>query len=80
MWAGYLETESGRRARDLLERHAVPLVTLHASGHATLRDLQILANVLGAKTVVPIHTAEPERYGELFAHAALREDGEWWPV
>lgn len=80
MWAGYLETESGRRARDLLERHAVPLVTLHASGHATLRDLQILANVLGAKTVVPIHTAEPARYRELFAHAALREDGAWWPV
>lgn len=80
MWAGYLDADSGRRARELLERYGVPLITLHASGHATLPDLQRLADVLGARTVVPIHTAAPKRFRELFANAELREDGEWWPA
>jgi len=80
MWAGYLDADSGRRARELLERYAVPLIALHASGHAALPDLQRLAAVLGAKIVVPIHTAAPTRFRELFANAGLREDGEWWPA
>ena len=79
MWAGYLKTESGRRARELLEASAVPLEVLHASGHASVRDLRLLAEAIAPDRVVPVHTGAPERYPELIAATAEpHQDGEWW--
>ena len=81
MWAGYLDTDSGRRARDLLERYEVPLQVLHASGHASVTDLRMLAAAIAPGRVVPIHTAAPARYPELIAATAeCRQDGEWWEI
>lgn len=44
LWPGYLDRLSGRRTARLLEEHGVPLVHLHASGHARIKDLQALAS------------------------------------
>ena len=52
----------------------------HASGHATVADLERLVAALRPERVVPIHTATPERFSELFACAELHADGKWWPV
>jgi hypothetical protein len=48
-------------------------------GRHPSRDPQTLAAAMSGAQVVPIHTATPERYVELFDHVKLRGDGEWWP-
>ena len=79
MWAGYLDAPSGQRARELLDRCGVALRVLHASGHASVNDLRLLAEAVVADRVVPVHTGAPARYPEMVAASAdLRQDGEWW--
>lgn len=80
MWPGYLDEAPGRRLREWLADHEIPLTTIHASGHATVPDLQALAAAVDAQQVVPIHTAAPQRYVDLFANVKIHEDGSWWPV
>lgn len=80
MWPGYLENDAGQRLSTWLAKQEVPLMLLHASGHATVEDLQRLAGALAAKAVIPIHTAAPERFAELFENVTPHGDGEWWVV
>jgi ribonuclease J len=80
LWPGYLECPSGHKLRRWLERHEIPLSFIHASGHATVPDLQRLARGIDAGRVVPMHTSAPERFPELFDRAELHRDGEWWKV
>lgn len=49
MWAGYLDTGSGRRAGELLARFEVPLEVMHASGHAAVADLRRLVDAYTPK-------------------------------
>lgn len=80
MWPGYLEQPSGVALRDRLDKLGIPLTVAHASGHATVEDLERLVAALKPERVVPMHTATPERFAELFTCAELHADGEWWPV
>jgi ribonuclease J len=80
MWPGYLEQQSGIALRARLAKLGVPLTIAHASGHATVADLARLVAAINPERVVPIHTATPERFEELFACAELRGDGKWWDV
>lgn len=77
MWAGYLDS-SGRDVLRFCEEASLPLSPLHASGHASLGDLQRLVAALRPDRVVPIHTAAPDRFGEYFENVERRHDGEWW--
>jgi ribonuclease J len=78
LWPGYLDQPSGRRVRRLLEKCGVPLVQLHASGHARVVDLQAMAVAMAPTRLVPIHTSAPERFEQLFERADIHADGEWW--
>jgi hypothetical protein len=80
LWSGYLDGPAGQRLKNDLDRLGIPLRLLHASGHATVQDLQRLATTLGPEQIVPIHTAAPERYDELFEGVMRHHDGEWWSV
>jgi ribonuclease J len=80
MWPGYLEEERMRAFHDFLARHDIQLTRIHASGHATVGDLQRLAQALAPTRVVPIHTAGPQHFAELFASVEPHADGEWWEV
>lgn len=80
LWHGYLEELSGRRLRQWFEQNGIPLAIIHASGHASVRDLQRLAEALQPTRIVPIHTAAPERFPDLFSNVALHGDGIWWSV
>jgi ribonuclease J len=80
LWPGYLDQPFGRRAARLLEKHGVPLIHLHASGHAAVEDLQALAGAVGSARVVPIHTSAPHRFQELFSNVEKHDDGEWWEI
>ena len=66
--------------RRTLDAAGVPFVLDHASGHASVNDLQLLAAALRPGKVVPIHTEAGDRFGEYFADVEAHPDGEWWEV
>jgi ribonuclease J len=80
LWPGYLSEPSGARMRRTLEAAGVPFVLDHASGHASVTDLQLLATALRPGKVVPIHTEAGDRFDEYFADVEAHSDGEWWEV
>lgn len=80
MWAGYLERPSGRRTVADLERLDIPLRIEHASGHASVANLERFAHLLAAARVVPIHTEAAGQFGSHFTNVARYGDGEWWEV
>src|SRR5205823_6452924 len=56
MWSGYLDQPSGARLREWLAARQIPLDVMHASGHASVADLQRLAAAIDPKQVVPVHS------------------------
>ena len=80
MWEGYLKEDSSRRVLDWLARHEMPHRVLHTSGHASVADLQRFAAALKPRGLVPIHSFEADRYGDLFDNVLRRADGEWWEI
>jgi ribonuclease J len=53
---------------------------IHASGHASIEELQAFAAAFAPARVVPIHTAAPETFAALFDNVEQHGDGEWWAV
>jgi ribonuclease J len=78
MWPGYLKRDRG--ARDWFVDHGIPLTVVHASGHASVLDLQRLAAAMDPVRVVPIHTGAPALYPAHFERVEFHGDGEWWAV
>jgi ribonuclease J len=79
-WEGYWEQDSNGYLRDWLQKHAIPKISIHTSGHASPSDLKLFAEALAPARIVPIHTFMPEKYQELVNQVELREDGEYWEV
>lgn len=80
LWEGYLDGPSGSRLTDLLGQHDIPLVQLHTSGHASVPDLQRLAEAVAAQRLVPVHSERTDRFAELFPRVERHPDGDWWEV
>ena len=80
LWEGYLSQLSGTRLLDLLDHHDIPLVKVHTSGHASVPDLQRLADAVAAQRLVPVHSERTDRFAELFRRVERHPDGEWWEV
>lgn len=80
MWDGYLEEGNSKRVRDFAQRHEIPLTCIHASGHATVTELQRLVTALAPERVVPIHSSATRRFAEFFPRVVNHRDGEWWTV
>lgn len=78
LWPGYLERRGGVATTDWFAARDIPMDVVHASGHASASDLQRFAQVVGARVVVPIHTAYPRDYTALFDNVSIKEDGQWW--
>lgn len=80
MWRGYLEQPSESRMSERLARHGVSLEVHHVSGHAYVSDLTRLVDAIRPDVVVPIHTADPQRYASSLPGVVLRADGTAWSV
>jgi ribonuclease J len=78
MWEGYLKEDSGIRLMAWLDAHQISFMHAHTSGHAGPADLKRFAEALNPKVLVPIHSFQPESYGELFSRVEAHGDGEWW--
>ena len=80
LWAGYLKDAKTIPFHDWLRQHGIPLCECHTSGHAAVRDLVRLRKAFSNAPVVPIHTANADRFEELFGNVQRQNDGEWWTV
>jgi len=78
LWPGYLKDERYHWLNEWLEKHHIPLIHCHTSGHAPVADLKRLAKAISAKRLVPIHSFEPNEYQQLFENVEVRNDGETW--
>ena len=79
-WEGYWDRGSYDRVKHFLEKHAIPKVSIHTSGHASPVDLKQLAAAMNPRQVVPIHSFASERYSELFSNVQSYNDGESWEI
>jgi len=79
-WEGYWEKEDNDYLRDWIEKHNIPKISIHTSGHASPSDLKRFAEALVPIRIVPIHTFMPEKYPELFENVEFHRDGDYWEV
>ncbi|MEN6317208.1 MAG: MBL fold metallo-hydrolase [Syntrophaceae bacterium] len=80
LWPGYLKDESYQWFRDWIEKHQIPLIHCHTSGHAPVHNLKRLEEAISATSLVPIHSSEPDAYRKHFSNVKIRNDGEIWSV
>jgi len=80
LWSGYLKEPSGKRYLNFLDEHSISLVKHHCSGHASIADLQRLAQAMDPMQLVPIHTFGASQFGDWFNDTVEHPDGEWWEV
>ncbi|MCB4791075.1 MAG: MBL fold metallo-hydrolase [Elusimicrobia bacterium] len=76
MWNGYLKPEHV----EIWYHKGINLEQVHTSGHAIVEDLQRFAKAVNPKTLIPIHTFEPEKYKQLFKNVILLKDGEEYTI
>jgi ribonuclease J len=73
MWHGYLERGD---LQEFLESNHIPIKEIHTSGHAYIHELEMLANALKPRWIIPIHTFHPEKFNDMFPNVIHVEDGE----
>ena len=56
------------------------LKEVHTSGHIYADDIKTLVKAINAKTVIPIHTFEPEKFSAITSNVSLLKDGETYHV
>ena len=77
-WSGYLEQKEWQTTKAKLQEVTGDLIEVHTSGHIYHDDIIKFVGQINAKTVIPIHTFEPERFLHHFKNAVLLQDGETW--
>ena len=80
LWPGYLAENSGERLVALYEQLGIPWSIQHSSGHASIRELERLAEALAPGRIVPIHSFGSHRFADYFSGVTPEEDGTWWEV
>jgi ribonuclease J len=79
-WLGYIDGKhAGQFGSDKISAFrsdpAINFVYAHTSGHATAEDLHKLAEALGPKMLVPVHTESPEDFEKMFSNVERATDG-----
>ena len=79
LWPGYLDRDR-LDLRRWSSEHGIGFHLVHSSGHAHPEDLRRMANTLQPGRLMPIHSAVPARYGELYPAIQRAGNGEWVDV
>jgi ribonuclease J len=74
-WAGYLGNPDWVELQHQVSNCGGDFIRAHASGHIYIADLVRLVADLNAKTVIPIHTFEPQLFHALFPNVTRLDDG-----
>jgi ribonuclease J len=75
-WQGYLKNPDWVQLRQRLTEVGGDLIPAHTSGHIYVADLCKLVRAVHARTVIPIHTFEPEKFRDYFANVRVLHDGQ----
>jgi len=79
-WTGYLDRPDWHPVKEALKRASGDLIEAHTSGHIFADDINELIQKINPRTVVPIHTFEPERFHEICDNVRVLADGERWTI
>lgn len=74
MWSGYLTDDS--IMKKFANSNGLSIEHVHTSGHATVEDLKRFVDALNPKTVIPMHTMNPDKLATNFDNALVITDGE----
>lgn len=74
-WRGYLVKQDWVELQNRIAQVQGDFVPAHVSGHAYINDIVTFVNSVNAKTVIPIHTFEPQMYRNYFLNVMLLSDG-----
>ena len=74
-WEGYLGNKDWVRLREQIEQVRGDFLKAHVSGHAYVKDIISFVKSVQPRTVIPIHTFEPQTYRQHFPNTSLLEDG-----
>jgi ribonuclease J len=75
-WEGYLDEPDWEKTGQQILQAQGKLVQVHTSGHILSQDIVGLAYSLKPKTVVPVHTFEPEEFAKRMGNVRMLSDGE----
>jgi ribonuclease J len=79
-WSGYLKKTDWETTRNKIEAESGKLIEVHTSGHMLSTDIIRFVKSLAPKTIVPVHTFEPEQFQLYLENVSIREDGMSWTV
>ena len=84
MWSGYLDKthpayeEYKADFIDKAKNIGSNVINLHTSGHATIDEIKQVVEITNPKTVIPIHSENPEAFANMGIKADIKilQDGE----
>ena len=79
-WSGYLDRSDWQITKEALANVNGDLIEAHTSGHIFYDDIVDFVGQIKAKMVVPIHTFQPERFGEFNSNVRVLADGEAFDI
>ena len=74
-WKGYLSKPDWVELQKRIAQVEGDFIPAHVSGHAYVADIISFVNSVNARTVIPIHTFEPQMYQEHFPNVTMLNDG-----
>ena len=75
-WHGYLEKPDWLTVQEHIKSMNGHFIKAHTSGHIYVEDIVKFVNGINAKSVIPIHTFEPDSFRQLFSNSKLLIDGQ----
>jgi ribonuclease J len=75
-WTGYLEQPEWQVTRSKLQDVRGDLIEVHTSGHIYIADIISFVKAVTPGMVVPVHTFEPQAFGDHFDNVQLLTDGQ----
>ena len=75
-WPGYLKKPDWKNTKQSVEVSNGQFIEAHTSGHILAQDIVELVNAIGPRTIIPVHTFEPEAFETRFTNARRLDDEE----
>jgi ribonuclease J len=73
-WAGYLTRPDWVTLQDQVAKAGGDFIRAHVSGHAYVADIVRFVTAVNARTVIPIHTFEPQMFEDHFPNVTRLAD------
>ena len=76
MWEGYLKDNGMNELKNFIKNKNMRFYQIHTSGHADIQTLKKVTQKLKPKSIIPIHTFNPDDYKILGDNIIKLRDGE----